>query len=327
MTFLRRELFATGLLGPHTFEPLLERTDRNMSDASPAHPAARFVGKVAIVTGVSDRGIGGAIAERLAAEGAALAAFFHPDKPVRTLRKLVKLGQPVLEVPCDVTSNGSVAAAIDAVMGEFGQIDVLVNNAGVDRAQPMEDMSDADWDLTINVNLSGVMRITRAASKYLAEPGGVIVNVASALGLGGCYGFTAYSASKAGVIGMTQSLAMELAPRGQRAVCVAPALVHTPMAHKHIGQLTDEDTARIEAAHPIGVGMPADISAAVAFLASDEARWVTGVTLPLGYLNQFGLPGTAMLTPLESAAVSVEVESLDDTRPVQELSEAAVKSL
>lgn len=275
-----------------------------MSDVSPAHPAARFVDKVAIVTGVSDRGIGGAIAERLAAEGAAVAVCYFPERPTRTLKKLAKLGQPILEVRCDVTSNESVAQAIDDVMGEFGQIDVLVNNAGVDRARPMEDMNDADWDLTINVNLSGVMRLTRAASKFLAEPGGVVVNVASALGLGGCYGFTAYSASKAGVIGMTQSLALEMAPRGQRAVCVAPALVHTQMAHKHIGQLTEKDAAQIEAAHPMGVGMPADIASAVAFLASDEARWVTGVTLPLGYLNQFGLPGTAMLTPASIDATS-----------------------
>ena len=274
-----------------------------MSEVSPAHPAARFVDKVAVVTGVSDRGIGGAIAERLAAEGAAVAVFYHPEQPSRTLKKLNKLGQPVLPVPCDVTCNDSVAEAVDAVMAEYGQIDVLVNNAGVDRARPLEDMADSDWDLTISVNLSGVMRVTRAASKYLAEPGGVVVNVASALGLGGCYGFTAYSASKAGVIGMTQSLALEMAQRGQRAVCVAPALVHTPMAHKHINQLTEEDAAQIESAHPMGVGMPADISAAVAFLASDEARWITGVALPLGYLNQFGLPGTAMLTP-EAEVVS-----------------------
>lgn len=276
-----------------------------MSEASPAHPAARFVDKVAVVTGVSDRGIGGAIAERLAAEGAAVAVFYHPSEPSRTLKKLTKLGQPVLAVPCDVTCNESVANAIDTVMGEYGQIDALVNNAGVDRARPMEEMADADWDLTIDVNLSGVMRVTRAASRYLSEPGGVIVNVASALGLGGCYGFTAYSASKAGVIGMTQSLALEMASRGQRAVCVAPALVHTPMAHKHINQLTEADAAQIEAAHPMGVGMPADISAAVAFLASDEARWITGVTLPLGYLNQFGLPGTAMLTPASESQTAV----------------------
>lgn len=272
-----------------------------MSDHPPAHPAARFTGKVAIVTGVSDRGIGGSIAERLAAEGAAIAAFRYPDRPERTLKKLKKLGQPVLDVACDVTDGESVAEAIDAVMSEFGQIDVLVNNAGVDRAQTLEDMSDDDWNLTVDVNLSGVMRVTRAASRYLAEPGGVVVNIASALGLGGCYGFTAYSATKAGVIGMTQSLAMEMSPRGQRAVCVAPALVHTPMAHKHINQLTPEDAQQIENAHPLGVGMPADIASAVAFLASDEARWVTGVTLPLGFTNQFGLPGTAMLTPREDA--------------------------
>ena len=256
--------------------------------------SSRFSHKVAVVTGVSDRGIGGAIAERIASEGGAVAALFLGDQPKRLLKKLGRIGEPVLPVHCDITDPASVEAAVDAVMAEFGQIDLLVNNAGVDRAATLEELSDEDWDLTVGVNLTGSMRMTRACLKYLAEPGGAIVNIASALALGGAKGFGAYAASKAGLIGLTQTVAAEIAEKGQRAVCVAPALVHTPMLHQHIASATPADLKRMEDAHPLGTGIAQDVASAVAFLGSDEARWVTGVTLPLGYLNQFPLPYEAL---------------------------------
>ena len=254
----------------------------------------RFAQKVAVVTGVNDRGIGAAIAERIAEEGGAVAALHFDGRPNRTLKRLAKKGEPVLDVHCDITSEESVQAAVDAVMGEFGQIDVLVNNAGAERAGLLEEQSDADWSLMVDVNLTGTMRMTRACLRYLAEPGGAVVNLSSALAVGGAAGFGAYAASKAGIIGMTQSLAVEVAGKGQRAVCVAPALVHTPMLHEHIKTSTPEDMKRMEEAHVIGTGIVQDVAAAVAFLASDEARWVTGVTLPMGYLNQFKLPYEAL---------------------------------
>jgi NAD(P)-dependent dehydrogenase (short-subunit alcohol dehydrogenase family) len=130
----------------------------------------------------------------------------------------------------------------------------------------------------------------------------VIVNIASALGIAGCSTFAAYSASKAGLIGMTQSVAAELAPRGIRAVCVAPALVHTPMLHRHIDSQTPEIMKQIEASHPLGVGTAHDVAAAVAFLASHEARWITGVTLPLGWLPAFPLPSEPFQQPRGVAA-------------------------
>jgi NAD(P)-dependent dehydrogenase (short-subunit alcohol dehydrogenase family) len=253
----------------------------------------RFSGKVAVITGVNDRGIGSAIAERLAAEGAALMVLWL-EQPERLLTRCRRRKFPCHDLRCDVTEPASVTAAIDACLSEYGQIDVLVNNAGVESPQTAEEITDAAWAAQLDVNLTGAMRMTRAALPYLAEPGGVIVNMASALGLGGSPGYVAYSASKAGLIGMTRALALELAPRQQRAVCVAPALVHTPMVYKHLSELTPETARLVERAHPFGMGTVHDVAHAVAFLASAEAAWISGITLPLGWVEGFALPVGAL---------------------------------
>ncbi len=263
---------------------------------------------MALITGVGDKGIGSAIAERLADEGAAIAVLWW-DRPDRLLKRFTKRGVPHLDVRCDVTSPSSVTAAIDACMSEFGQIDVLVNNAGVDTPQMAKDVTDDDWSQQIDVNLTGAMRMTRTVLPLLSEPGGVIVNIASALGLAGCAGYSAYSASKAGLIGMTRSLAVELAPRKQRVVCVAPALVHTPMMHRHLETLTHEMIQQVQAAHPIGMGTVHDVSAAVAFLASDEATWITGHTLPLGWVEGFALPAAGLIQSPDSIRSRAPAES------------------
>ena len=276
--------------------------------------SARFADAVVLVTGVSDRGIGGAIVERLADEGAAVAVLWL-EEPKRTLRKLARREAPHLSVRCDVTDTASVAAAIDACMAEFGQIDVVVNNAGVEIAGPLETTDDAQWERLMAVNLGGVMKVTRAALPYLTEPGGVVVTIGSVLGLAGCAGFTAYSASKAGAEGLTQSLAAELAPSGRRAVGVAPALVHTPMAHRHVGVADEADREATEAAHPLGIGMPADVASAVAFLASAEARWITGITLPLGYHRHFPLPSRAVETTTSDRQAAASANTTANERP------------
>ena len=147
----------------------------------------------------------------------------------------------------------------------------------------------------LDVNLTGAMRVSRAALPLLPSPGGVIVNVASALALGGCEGFTAYSASKAGLIGFTQALAMELAYKKQRVVAVAPALVLTPMSRQYLKDATEETWNRVQDSNPLGVGLPEDVAAAVAFLASHEAQWITGITLPLGWFSTFALPTDVFL--------------------------------
>jgi NAD(P)-dependent dehydrogenase (short-subunit alcohol dehydrogenase family) len=190
----------------------------------------------------------------------------------------------------DVGSTSDIQRSIDATMEEFGQIDILINNAGIDDFGDLETFSESDWNRILDINLTGAMRFAQAVLPYLPQPGGVIVNVASALGLGGAKGFTAYSASKAGLIGFTQALAAELAPKWQRVVAVAPALVFTPMTKRNVGQLTEELSERIERCHPLGVGLPEDVASAIAFLASEDARWITGITLPLGWMPTFALP-------------------------------------
>jgi NAD(P)-dependent dehydrogenase (short-subunit alcohol dehydrogenase family) len=262
-----------------------------------------------MITGVGERGIGAAIAERLAEEGAALALLWK-DHPGRLLSRLERRSVPFVECECDVTQQADINAAIDVCMSQFGQIDVVVNNAGVEAAAPFEDLPDELWEAAIAVNLTGAMRVSRTVLPYLPEQEGVIVNIASALGMTGCSTFSAYSASKAGLIGMTQSLALELAPRGIRVVCIAPALVHTPMLHRHIDDQTPEILQQIEACHPLGVGSPHDVAAAVGFLASREARWISGVSLPLGWLPAFDLP----TEPFQKRPAGKESSTVPSTR-------------
>jgi 3-oxoacyl-[acyl-carrier protein] reductase len=259
-------------------------------------PAARgrFSGKVALITGSSDRGIGGEVALRLASEGAAV-ALVSRRTPEKLLKKLARHKQGVVHTAGDVTKAEDLTRAVDDCMSEFGKIDVLVNNAGVEVASPLEKFPEEEWRQLLEVNLSATIALSQKCLPLLTEPGGVIVNVASALALGGCSGFTVYSASKAAMIGFTQSLAWEVAPRGIRVVAVAPGLVHTPMVHKHVEHLTPEIWKQIEAAHPLGMGRPHDVAAAVAFLASEDARWITGITLPLGYTQAYPLPTHAMM--------------------------------
>lgn len=266
--------------------------------ATPAAEAAltsgRYQGQVAFITGANDKGIGGAIAERFASEGASI-AIASLEEPKRLVKKLGKQGNGVVFARCDVTRSNLIRQAIDATLEEFGKIDIIVNNAGVEVARSLRKFTEEQWRQMLAVNLDGAIAVTHAALDHLTEPGGVIVNIASALGLGGCAGFSIYSASKAGLIGFTQSLAWELAPRGIRIVGVAPGLVHTPMIHKHIEHLSTEDRRQIESCHPLGIGLPHDVASAVAFLASDEARWITGVTLPLGFAHHYPLPTKSLM--------------------------------
>lgn len=255
----------------------------------------RFAGRVALVTGAGDRGIGGAIAERLAREGAAV-SLVSLHEPKRLVKRLERIDAPYAHHIGDITKAEDVQRFIDGCLDDFGKIDIVVNNAGVAITKELEAMSAADVERVLHVNLLGAITVSRMAIPHLMQPGGVIVNIASALGLGGCPGFSVYSATKAGLVGFTQSLAWELAPRGVRVVAVAPGLVHSPMAHQYGSQVTPEIWKQVEACHPLGVGMPHDVASAVAFLASDDARWITGVTLPLGWAPHYALPTGHMMS-------------------------------
>src|SRR5436309_11596747 len=159
---------------------------RRESQAAPAEQ--RFAGKAALITVASDRGIGGVIAVRLAREGAAV-ALVSRRMPERLLKKLNRYPHGAAHTAGDVTKPADVLRAIDDCMGEFGKIDVVVNNAGVELARPLEKFEDAQWRQLLDVNLHGAIAVTRAALPYLSSPGGVVVSITSALALGGCPGF------------------------------------------------------------------------------------------------------------------------------------------
>lgn len=256
-----------------------------MSSESPR----RFEGKVALITGAGDRGIGGAIAERFACEGAGV-SIVTLREPKRLKKRLERIECDFVHTLGDVSREEDVRRMIDNCLEKFGRIDILVNNAGVAVNVDLDKMSAADIERLLQVNLFGAIMVARLAIPHVTHPGGVIVNISSGLGLGGCTGFSVYSATKAGLIGFTQSLGWELAPRGIRVVAVAPGLVHSPMANQFSTNVTAEIWKQVEACHPLGIGMPHDVASAVAFMASDDARWITGVTLPVGWAPHYPLP-------------------------------------
>lgn len=277
-----------------TPESTMPTTTRNRPTAKSKNklaPGSRFEGQVAIITGASDRGIGGAIADRLVAEGATV-CLLSPRRPDRLIDRIGgdEEDSRAMWVECDFCETGAVETAVEAVVDEYANIDVLINNSGVDTAGAFDDLTNDDWQKMLDVNLTGTLQMTRSALPMLAMSRGAVVNVASASAMGGTPGLAAYSATKAGLIGLTQSLAAELAPRNIRINAVCPAMVKTPMVAQYATQLTSDTWGQIKACHPLGIGLPQDVAAAVAFLASSDARWISGISLPLGWMPSFSLP-------------------------------------
>jgi 3-oxoacyl-[acyl-carrier protein] reductase len=233
-----------------------------------------LTGRTALVTGASG-GIGGAVARALHARGATVGLSGTRVAPLEALAG--ELCDRVHVLPADLGDPAAAEALPKAAAAAMDGLDILVNNAGITRDQLMLRMSDADWAAVIEVNLTSVMRLSRAALRGMMKARwGRIVNVSSVVGVTGNPGQANYAAAKAGVIGMSKSLAAEIAGRGITVNCVAPGFIETAMT----ANLGPEQRARLLGAIPVGrMGTSEEVAAAVVYLASDEAAYVTGQTL------------------------------------------------
>ncbi len=234
--------------------------------------------KVALVTG-SSRGIGRAIAAQLAREGYAVGINYYErrDKADELVSQLTQEGCRALAVQADVSKRGEVDAMVKTVEDAFGPISVLINNAGVAGQALFQDVTDELWDRYFAVNLNGARNTIQAVLPHmLHEKSGVIVNISSIWGQHGASCEVTYSCTKHALIGLTRSLALELAPSGIRVNCVAPGVIDTDMARELGGEVLDDLVEQT----PLGrLGTPQDIANAVAFLASDKASFITGQVL------------------------------------------------
>lgn len=233
--------------------------------------------KIAIVTGAG-QGIGRGIAEKLAAEGATVVVTDVNEKTAAETAKA--LGEQSTGLRVDVTSRESVDAAVREVTDRYGRIDVLVNNAGWDKAGPFVESDPDDWDRAIAINLYGVLNTSKAVLPVMAEQGsGSVVNLASDAGRVGSSGEAVYSAAKGGVISFTKTTAREMARHQVNANCVCPGPTDTALFAAVTEGNPKLREALIKAIPLRRLAQPADLANAVAFLASDEAAYITGQTL------------------------------------------------
>ena len=233
-------------------------------------------GRVAIVTGAS-RGIGRAIALRLAAAGARIVAGARADHVHSVVGEIEAAGGTAVGVTLEVTESASVSGMVQTALDRFGRIDVLVNNAGIVRDQLLLRMKPEDWDAVIATNLTAAFACCRAVLRPMVKQrSGRIVNIGSVVGQTGNPGQANYAASKAGLVGFTRSLALEVASRGITANVVAPGMIETDMTAALDERARDALCSRIPMRR---LGTPDDVAGAVCFLVSDEASYITGQVL------------------------------------------------
>lgn len=231
--------------------------------------------RIALVTGAS-RGIGAAVAKRLAADGYFVIVNYNgsAQRAQEVVAQIVSAGNEAVALQCDVSDFDACGELIARITADYGRLDVLVNNAGITRDGLLMRMSEADFDAVIDTNLKGAFHTIRHASRqFLKQRSGRIINIASVSGLLGNAGQANYAASKAGVIGLTKSVARELASRQITVNAVAPGFIATEM----VDAMTDSAKAAMTDHIPFGrIGEPEEVADVVAFLASDAARYVTG---------------------------------------------------
>lgn len=232
-------------------------------------------GKVALVTGAS-RGIGRAIAIKLAEYGATVIVNYNgsKEKAEETVKAIEDMGKEATISCFDVSDEAACKLGIDEMLKKYGHIDILVNNAGITRDKLLMGMSEEDFVSVLNTNLLGAFHTTKLLIRnFLKLKGGSIINISSVSGVIGNPGQANYSASKAGIIGLTKSVAREYASKGIRVNAIAPGFVGTDM----VDNMTEEAKKQIESKVPLGrIGEPSEIAEMAAFLASDKASYITG---------------------------------------------------
>jgi 3-oxoacyl-[acyl-carrier protein] reductase len=232
--------------------------------------------RVALVTGAS-RGIGRAIAKKLASQGARVIAAARGENARAVVEEITAAGGKAESIALDVTDRGATDAAVAGVIERHQRLDVLVNNAGIARDQLMLRLKREDWEAVLNTNLTAAFALTQAALKpMIKQRRGRIISISSVVGQSGNAGQANYAASKAGLIGFTKAVALEVGSRGITANVVAPGLIETDMTQAIAGKAREQWESRIPLQR---LGTPDDVAAAVCFLASDEASYITGQVL------------------------------------------------